>query len=139
MEGAKHKFNHLLFSPDGSRFIFLHRWTGPKGRETRMYTATPEGKDVRIVDDNGLTSHFMWRDPRHILALSKQRTHGIRFYVFEDGGNRTIEVVGEEAMTSDGHCYLPAECRLDSERHLPASRLPARVPVSHTDATPGLS
>ena len=108
MEGAKHKFNHLLISPDGSRFIFLHRWTGPKGRETRMYTATPQGKDVRIVDDNGLTSHFVWRDPKHILALSKQRTHGIRFYVFEDGGKRTIEVVGEEAMTSDGHCtYLP--------------------------------
>ena len=62
MEGAKQKFNHLLFSPDGSRFIFLHRWTGPKGRETRMYTATPEGKDVRIIDDNGSTSHFMWRD-----------------------------------------------------------------------------
>ena len=60
--GRKHKFNHLLFSPDGSRFIFLHRWTGPKGRETRMYTATPEGKDLRLVDDNGFTSHFMWRD-----------------------------------------------------------------------------
>ena len=23
---AKHYFNHLLFNPDGSRFIFLHRW-----------------------------------------------------------------------------------------------------------------
>jgi hypothetical protein len=108
MEGAKHKFNHLLFSPDGSRFIFLHRWTGPKGRETRMFTSTPGGKDMRVIDDNGLTSHFIWRDPHHILALSNQRPHGVRFYVFEDGGNRSIEVVGEEAMTSDGHCsYLP--------------------------------
>jgi hypothetical protein len=108
MEGAKHKFNHLLFSPDGSRFIFLHRWKGPKGRQTRMLTATPEGKDLRIVDDNGLTSHFIWRDPQHILALSHQRTHGTRFYVFEDGGKRAVEVVGDTAMTSDGHCsYLP--------------------------------
>jgi len=24
--GAKHYFNHLLFSPDGSRFIFFHLW-----------------------------------------------------------------------------------------------------------------
>jgi hypothetical protein len=109
MVDAKHKFNHLLFSPDGSRFIFLHRWTGPNGRQTRMFTATPDGKDLRVVDDNGLTSHFMWRDNHHILAYSNQRTHGNRFYVFEDGGDRTIEVVGANAMTSDGHCsYLPS-------------------------------
>ena len=108
MEGAKHKFNHLLFSPDGSRFIFLHRWTGPKGRQTRMFTATPEGKDLRILDDNGLTSHFIWRDSRHILAFSNQRPDGMGFYLFEDGGDRTVEIVGKNAMTSDGHCtYLP--------------------------------
>lgn len=108
MAGAKHKFNHLLFNQDGSRFIFLHRWTGPQGRETRMFTATPQGTDLRLIDDNGLTSHFIWRDPQHILALSNQRTHGIRFYLFEDGGERKIDVVGEDAMTSDGHCsYLP--------------------------------
>jgi hypothetical protein len=108
MVGAKHKFNHLLFNQDASRFIFLHRWTGPNGRQTRMYTASPDGKDLRVIDDNGLTSHFMWRDPQHILALSNQRTHGMRFYLFEDSGRGTPEVVGEKAMTSDGHCsYLP--------------------------------
>jgi hypothetical protein len=73
-----------------------------------MFTATPNGNDLRVVDDNGLTSHFMWRDNHHILAYSNQRTHGNRFYLFEDGGDRTIEVVGESTMTSDGHCsYLP--------------------------------
>ncbi len=110
MAGAKHKFNHLLYNPDGSRFSFLHRWTGPKGRETRMLTAKPDGSDLRVVDDNGLTSHYWWRDPRHILALSNQPSHGVRFYLFEDGGDRRIEVVGENAMTVDGHVsYLPGD------------------------------
>ncbi len=108
MEGAKHKFNHLLFNPDGSRFVFLHRWRGPLGRETRMLTATPDGKDLRIVDANGLTSHFIWRDPQHILAYSRHPSHGARFYLFEDGGSERIEVVGADVMTADGHCsYLP--------------------------------
>jgi hypothetical protein len=108
MVGAKHKFNHLLYNTDGSRFSFLHRWTGPKGRETRMLTAKPDGSDLRVVDDNGLTSHYWWRDPRHILALSSQPSHGVRFYLFEDGGDRRIDVVGEKAMTVDGHVsYLP--------------------------------
>lgn len=109
MAGAKHKFNHLLYNPDGSRFVFLHRWQrAGQGRWTRMLTATPGGKDLRVVDDNGLTSHFIWRDPTHILAYSDQPSHGRRFYLFEDGGERTVEVVGKDAMTQDGHCsYLP--------------------------------
>jgi len=106
---AKHYFNHLLFNPDGSRFIFLHRWRYPNGRRlTRMLTAAPDGRNVHIVDDNGLTSHFIWRDSRHILAFSEQPSHGRAFYLFEDGGNKKIEVVGHKAMRSDGHCsYLP--------------------------------
>jgi hypothetical protein len=107
MEGAKHKFNHLLFNPDGTRFIFLHRWSGPKGRQTRMLTATPNGTDLRVVDDNGMTSHFFWRDPKHVLAYSKH-SEGMGFYLFEDGGKQTIEIVGKGVLAGDGHCtYLP--------------------------------
>ena len=106
---AKHYFNHLLFNPDGSRFIFLHRWRYPKGnRLTRMFTANPDGSDIRVVDDNGLTSHFIWRDPNHILAYSEQPSDGKRFYLFEDGGDQKIEVIGGEVLERDGHCtYLP--------------------------------
>lgn len=108
MDGAKHKFNHLLFNPDGSRFIFLHRWKGPNGRQTRMFTARPDGKDLRIIDDNGITSHFIWRDAQHILAFSNQRPYGKGFYLFQDTGNRAVEPIGINVMTEDGHCtYLP--------------------------------
>ena len=107
-KGIKHYFNHLLFNTDGSRFIALHRWRYTKGnRLTRMITASPDGTAVRIVDDNGLTSHFIWRDRNNILAWSEQPAHGRRFYLFEDGGGR-IQVVGNDALTQDGHCsYLP--------------------------------
>ena len=106
---ARHYFNHLLFNPDGSRFIFLHRWRYPEGnRLTRMFTAAPDGSDLRVVDDNGLTSHFIWRDPNHILAFSEQPSAGKRFYLFEDGGDESIEVVGGDELERDGHCsYLP--------------------------------
>ena len=109
---AKHWFNHLLFSPDGSRFIFLHRWRDAKyanvgGFGTRMLTATPDGKDIRVVDPYGKTSHFIWRDPRHILAWSWHPSHGDAFYLYEDGTD-TVEVVGKGIMTRNGHCtYLP--------------------------------
>jgi hypothetical protein len=109
LTGAKHYFNHLLFNPDGSRFIFLHRWRikGKGGFGTRMLTAKPDGSDIRIVDDYGQTSHFIWRDTRHILAWAWHPSHGNAFYLYEDG-TRKVEVVGKGIMTQNGHCsYLP--------------------------------
>lgn len=106
---AKHYFNHLLFNTDGSRFVFLHRWRYPDGtRKTRMITARPDGSEIRIVDRNGLTSHFIWEDPSHILAWSNQKSHGPAFYRFQDREDGIPEVVGQGVMTRDGHCtYLP--------------------------------
>lgn len=107
---AKHYFNHLLINPDGTRFLFLHRWRmpGAKSWETRMLTAAPDGSGIRVVDDNGLTSHFIWSDPVTILSWSRLEPLGQRFYLFRDDGSRSTEVVGRDAMTRDGHCtYLP--------------------------------
>ena len=70
-------------------------------------TATPDGKDIRVVDGYGRTSHFIWRDPKHILAWAWHPSHQGAFYLFEDGTN-AVEVVGKDIMTRDGHCtYLP--------------------------------
>jgi len=110
MAGAKHYFNHLLFGPDGSRFIFLHRWRpdgGKGGFHTRMLTATPDGKDVRLVDPSGCTSHFIWRDPGHILAWTRPHGKPWAFYLFADRTGQ-FEQVGQGVMTVNGHCtYLP--------------------------------
>jgi hypothetical protein len=109
-KGAKHWFNHLLVSPDGSRFIFLHRWRGEKegkGFSTRMFTCSREGKERWVLDPYGKTSHFIWRDPQHVLAWAWHPSHGEKFYLYRDRTNR-VEVVGPEVMTVNGHCtYLP--------------------------------
>ena len=107
MKDAKHYFIHLLTSPDSPRFIFLHRWIGPQGTGTRMFTAALDGSDVRLIDSNGLTSHFIWRDATHILAFSNQPSHGKRFYLFEDAEEGKVEAVAPDVMTQDGHAnYL---------------------------------
>lgn len=109
---AKHYFNHLLFNPDGSRFIFLHRWRfGSGGFHTRMMTAAADGTDIRVVDDHGHTSHFIWRDPQTILAWSWHPSHEWAFYLYQDqemDGSEKPAVVGKDVMTRNGHCtYLP--------------------------------
>ena len=107
---AKHWFNHLLVNPDGTRLEFLHRWQEPgvKYFTTRMLTCSPEGDNIRVLDSSGNTSHFIWRDPRHILAWTRLKSHGNGFYLFEDKKGGAAELVGGDVMTVNGHCsYLP--------------------------------
>lgn len=109
--GIKHYFNHLLFSPNGKRFIVLHRWRYPNGRRlTRLITANPDGTDVRIVIPNGYASHFIWRDPEHILAQSRSWLGESNWnnFLFEDKEGGEVRAVGHGALDAAGHLsYLP--------------------------------
>ena len=109
-DGAVHRFNHLQFSPDDRRFVFLHRWqTSPDApRHHRMITARPDGGDLAIVACQGAVSHFDWRDPDHILAWAFQEGIGQRYLLFRDRALHQVEVLGEGQLTDDGHCsYSP--------------------------------
>ncbi|MEI7421512.1 MAG: hypothetical protein WCK18_05435 [Prolixibacteraceae bacterium] len=114
MEGVNfqlyyHWFNHLLISPDGSRFIFLHRWhTKPNTPfETRMFTAKMDGTDLYVLDGSGKTSHFIWRDNNHVTMFTQPVGMKERFYLFKDK-SKDISVIGEELMPTNGHCtYIP--------------------------------
>jgi len=110
---AAHEAMHwtyvLISSPDGKRFAFIHRWRskGQRGFSTRLFTANPDGKEIFEIDPSGYTSHFIWRDPRHILAWTRRESHGDRFYLLEDRTGKA-EVVGPDVMAVNGHCtYLP--------------------------------
>lgn len=102
-----HWFNHLQFNPSGTRFIFLHRWKRDRSWFTRLYTARPDGSDIRLHSDTGMVSHFDWRDDKTILAWSRTEEKGNHFYLFDVDTNETT-VVGDGVLTRDGHCnYSP--------------------------------
>ncbi|MFP6617946.1 MAG: twin-arginine translocation signal domain-containing protein [Pirellulaceae bacterium] len=109
--GIKHYFNHLLYSPDGSRFIALHRWRYPDGsRLTRLVTARPDGTDLRIVIPNGYASHFIWRDPQHILSQSRHYAGNTNWgnFLFQDQEGSQAEEIGAGILDGSGHLsYLP--------------------------------
>lgn len=116
---AKHRFEHLLISPDSKRLIFLHRWQYDDkertekylevgGWGTRMLTAAVDGSDIRIIDPYNYTSHFIWRDASHILAWTQLPKYGEGFFLFEDSKKENIKHIGKGEMVRNGHCtYLP--------------------------------
>ena len=119
-----HYFNHLLVSPDSQRFIFLNRYRDfpitaemkaeenaydkyVRGRfTTRMFTADADGGNLYELDQSGKTSHFIWRDPEHVLAWTQYNGKN-GFFLFTDQ-SREVEWVGKGNMTQNGHqTYLP--------------------------------
>ena len=155
--GLKHKFNHLLWNTDGTRFLFLHRWHGAAAKErykgvggfgTRMFTCKADGSDLFILDPLGQTSHFVWRDPGHVFAWAYHPSFKSRFYLFKDK-TREVSPVGPDVMIVNGHnTYLPGtndewvlnDTYPDKERlqhpylyHIPSNR---RVPLGHFHSPP---
>ena len=143
---SKHWFNHLLCNPDGTRLFFLHRWRSPDNGSsfyTRALTMNMAGTDLHVMDPNGGTSHFVWRDPKHVFAFAWHPSHGPQFYLFEDQSEK-VEPVGLGVMTENGHnTYLPAtndewvlnDTYPDMARlqhpylyHIPSNR---RIPLGH--------
>lgn len=103
---SKHHAYHLLFSPDGKRFILLHRWTQPKGGHlTRLITAATDGSDLRIVIPNGYASHFIWRDATHILSQAKNWLGNPDWgdFLFEDKDSGILEEIGHGVLDPSGH------------------------------------
>jgi len=107
-KNAHHWFNHMQFNPSGTRLLFLHRWRQPKRSwYTRLYTAKPDGTDVRLITDTGMVSHFDWRDDKTILAWARKDAKTSRFFLI-DALTGHMTVVGEGVLVRDGHCsYSP--------------------------------
>ena len=123
-QGVKHWFNHLLFAPSGHRFCFLHRWALPgQNRFTRMFTMDIDGGNRYELMPYGNCSHFIWRDPQHILAWARHPSHHDRFYLWRDRSDE-VTVVGKDVMTADGHCtYLPGNKWILNDTYPDAQRM----------------
>ncbi len=112
MQDTRHWFNHLEFSTDDSRFVWLHRWhiRGKNGLvtwKTRMLTANPDGSDIYLLNKDDMTSHFDWKNGNQIIGWARQFDIGDRYFVFTDQ-TRDIDIIGEDVFSSDGHCsYSP--------------------------------
>lgn len=92
VEDDIHYFNAPAWNPDGTRFLFLNRWRSGSKRfadfRTRMFTASADGGDIRIVADKPYVSHFAWMDESKIAMW---REDGYKLY--PDDGLKREQVI----------------------------------------------
>lgn len=116
MERAEHKVNHLLYSPRGTRFVFLHRWLGPQGKFSRLFCAPAEAPagvpaeppadapSLKLLLDYRMISHYCWRDERYLLAWARAPEAGDAYYLIDTlTGERQPVGQGILDRYGDGH------------------------------------
>ena len=105
MKGAFHFFSHALFSPSGSRFVFLHRWI--KGRNvqnrfSRLVSVDVEGNELYIFPTQGMVSHLGWKNDKEVLAYCRVAGRD-GYYLFRDRDMLRYRMIGTNVLLSDGH------------------------------------
>lgn len=109
MKGAAHYVNHALYSPTGRRIVFMHRWHGRTGRFSRLYVCDPDGRDLRLLLDDRMVSHYHWEDDEHLLVWGRTAEAGDHYYRLDvRTGQPTIVGAGVLDVFGDGHpSYSP--------------------------------
>ena len=102
-----HYFIHIEFNPSSTRIVFYHRWQCQGLEKTRMFTCNPDGSDLYLLSDSGMVSHYTWEDDKHLIAWA-DGPHGMHYYRYTDRASH-IKVVGQTALTEDGHPSLSAD------------------------------
>lgn len=106
MQEAEHKVNHLMLSPNGKRFMMLHRWFSGHRKYTRLLTCNIDGTELYNLSDDDMVSHCCWKNDYEILAFANKRNEGTGYYLMRDKTKEYSRMWPE--LTGDGHpSYSP--------------------------------
>ncbi|TLD68510.1 hypothetical protein FEM03_22150 [Phragmitibacter flavus] len=110
-------FNHLLVAQDSKRVIFLHRWRDevdiPRDKKTggfttRMFTINIDGTEPHVLEPSGVVSHFIWRDPDHLVAWARPEAETEARVILYKDKTREYTKIGVDTIPRDGHMtYVP--------------------------------
>lgn len=103
---SEHYLNHLVFRPDGQRFVFFHIWTKSGKRKMRMFSSDLDGS-LQLIYNEGHISHFCWLNNESLLAYSTHKNSGSSFHFYLDDlhHKQTPKRIEQKVMQEDGHPY----------------------------------
>ncbi len=99
MKGAVHKVNHIMISPNGTKFMFLHRWIKKNRKWTRLLTCNIDGTELFNLSDENMVSHCFWKNDDYIFAFERKK-EGDGYYLMRD---KSKEYLKFWDINQDGH------------------------------------
>jgi len=105
MRGAIHHVNHIMYSPSGNRFVFLHRWLAHRKKFSRLFVAqNSDASQISLLMDDEMVSHYCWFDDDSLLVYGRTVENGDRYYrVDVNSGRRESVGSGILGGFGDGH------------------------------------
>ena len=131
MEGAEHKVNHIMVSPDGRRFMVLHRWFRGGRKYTRLVTVNVDGFEMYNLSDDDMVSHCTWKNNRTILAFENKSKTGAGYYLMTDKTEEYKHLWPH--ITGDGHPSYSPDGRLVVTDTYPNRKRIAHIKVMNED------
>ena len=100
-DGTHHKVNHVMISPGGDRFIFIHRWYRSGRRFDRLVLS--DFHKLTVLSDNEMVSHMCWVDNDTLFGyLRHENRDGFYFINLIDGSFKSCEPLNNLSY-GDGH------------------------------------
>lgn len=104
---AVHKFNHVMISPDGSQFIFMHRYLIGGQRFDRLILVDANTGELKLLADYGMVSHCFWADGNTILGYMRGPDGKDAYWLLNVNTAEFSELPCKElAKFGDGHPHV---------------------------------
>lgn len=103
MEQAQHLVNHIMISPNGSKFMFIHRWIYKGVKYHGLLLAKTDGSSIKCLIDNVMISHCTWYGNETIVGYIEVDGQA-RYYQIDLNANKftPISIRGISSI-GDGH------------------------------------
>lgn len=106
---AKHKINHVMISPGGDRFIFLHRYFLGKRKFDRLLVADATGNALKVLSNNDMVSHCFWTSNNTLISFMRGPEGNDGYYLVDvDSGAIKSFSDGKLDRLGDGHPHAHA-------------------------------
>ncbi|MCF7936368.1 MAG: hypothetical protein K9L28_08510 [Synergistales bacterium] len=109
MKGAQHKVNHIMYSPEGTCFVFIHRWLAESGKYSRLYVGDTKTFKIKLLMDCRMISHYSWKDEQTLIVYGRTKEQGDHYYLLDiNTAEATPLAPGVLDRYGDGHpSYSP--------------------------------
>ena len=104
---ARHKINHVMISPGGDRFIFLHRYFLGKRKFDRLFLAGSHTRELKMLANYEMVSHCFWINDQSVISFMRGPSGHDGYYVLNvDDGTISPYFDGKLDSMGDGHPHV---------------------------------